>query len=155
MTIMLFLLLVGCSHKEPSKEKSRMIVWKTESMKYADMGFILDSGDVISVEIYGAGSALMRLKIYNDRVCMRQFRCMSRGEFNNQHLNSHYPKELLTHIFRSQKIFDGEKIEREKQGFSQKIQRDGVYDILYRVTKQETLFRDRLNNIVIKIKNIK
>ena len=157
--ILLFLFFAGCTPNNPSPKnkaitKSAMIVWKTPIVKYVDMGFISDDRAVISAEIYGAGSALMRLKIQRKSICMSQFRCMSKKEFNTKLLSPHYPPELLTHIFRGQAIFAGVSARKTSRGFSQHIISANRYDIEYSVTKRETLFWDRLNNITIKIKNI-
>ncbi len=148
----LLIIFVGCAATQISKDESALIVWKTSTFRYADMGFISDSGRELNVEIYGSGSALMHLKIGQDTVCMSRLKCMSKEQFNREILSRYYPKNIVEDIFRGKVIFDGRGYVKNPQGFSQNIISRGEYEIEYKVVDKEIIFRDRSNTILIKIK---
>lgn len=141
----------GCVDTQPQRTQSALIVWKSPSFRYADMGFISDSGKQLKVEIYGSGSALMRLKIDGDLICMSRFNCMSKGHFNQKLLSAYYPDDTLENIFRSKPLFGGASLIRKRNGFTQNIQKPNAYSIVYTVLNNQTVFRDTINQIVIKV----
>ena len=146
-------LLTACVGLKPKKEESAFIVLKTPTIRYADMGFISASPSDVKVEIYGAGQPLMKLEIGGLNICMSKFECMDKMAFNEKILNRAYDKDLLENIFRGEPIFKGENIEKDKNGsFSQKLTKEGVYDISYSVNQKERVFRDKLNKILIKVR---
>ena len=147
----LFMLLQGCAQTQASKEQGAMIVWKSPAFRYADMGFITDNGERLEVEAYGSGSALTRLKISKNSVCMNQFQCVSKEKFNRQMLSAHYPEKILENIFRGQPIFGGRGLVKKRNGYRQKITSRGNYVIEYEVSDKQVIFQDDLNHIVIKI----
>jgi len=84
---------------------------------------------------------------------MSTFKCMEKQTFNEQVLNGAYDKDLLENIFRGEPIFKGENMKRDKDGsFSQKLTKENLYDISYRVNQKERVFRDKLNKILIKVR---
>ncbi len=146
-------LFTACVGMKPKKEESAFIVLKTPKIRYADMGFITASPTDIKVEIYGAGQPLMKLEIGGLNICMSKFECMDKITFNEKILNGAYNKDLLENIFRGEPIFKSENIEKNKDGsFSQKLTKEGVYDISYRVNQKERVFKDKLNKIIIKVR---
>jgi len=149
------LILVGCAKKaELSQEQSAMIVWKSPTIRYADMGFISDNGNLLKIEIYQSGSAIMRLTISNSSICMGKFQCLSKKSFNRSQLSPNYPDRILENIFRGRAIFRGLNIERARDGFKQSIYSEGRYDITYTVLDNRITFRDRANKILIKVKKL-
>jgi len=137
----------------PKKQESAFIVIKTPSMKYADMGFITSSVNGVNVEIYAAGQPLMDFEINGLNVCMSTFKCMDKKSFNEKVLSSSYPDEILENIFRAKPIFDSENLEQDKEGsFSQKLTKEGIYDISYSVNAKQRIFRDTINKILIKVR---
>ncbi len=142
----------SCTATKIEKQESAFIVMKTAKFKYADMGFITDTSSRLKVDIYGAGQPLMSLEINGMNVCMSTFKCMEKQDFNDQILNSSYPDTLLENIFRAKPIFNKESLVKTKDGFSQKLTKEGEYDISYRVNGKERIFRDRLNKILIKVR---
>jgi len=137
----------------PKKQESAFIVIKTPTMKYADMGFISTSDAKVKVEIYAAGQPLMNFEINALNVCMSTFECMDKKSFNEKILSATYPDELLENIFRAKPIFDSKNLEQDKEGsFSQKLTKEGVYDISYSVIGKQRIFRDKLNKILIKVR---
>ena len=150
--LLLFLfLLSGCAETEPRRTESAMIVWKTPQLRYADMGFISDDGRMIDVEIYGSGRALMQLKINEDSICMGRLSCMSKTRFNQAYLSSAYPPDILADIFRGKPIFGGAGMQKKRNGFTQKLRKDGRFDIEYHVFNNQIVFRDTIGQISIKV----
>ena len=152
--LLLVLLLSACTTKEYAKQDSVFIVFKTPTFKHADLGFIYQNSDEIKIEIYGSGQALMSLNISNENICMSLFECMSPKSFNKTILTSLYPDEILDHIFRGKEIFMGENVTKMRNGFTQTIVKQGKYSIDYSVLNKQILFRDTINNILIKVKRI-
>jgi hypothetical protein len=153
--VLLLLLSIGfhaCSGLKVEKEESAFIVMKTKAMKYADMGFISNSSSTVTVEIYGAGQPLMSLEINAMNICMSTFKCMEKKDFNEKVLNASYPDTLLENIFRSKPIFEKKNLEQNEHGFSQKIIKDGIYNLSYTVKGGERIFRDKINKILIKVR---
>lgn len=149
---LLVFLLSACAQPKPYQTHSAFIVWKSPSFRYADMGFISDDGRTLKVEIYGSGTALMRLKIGEQSICMSQFECMSKGDFNQKLLSPHYPEDTLENIFRAKPIFDGAGLTQKRNGFTQKIKKNQAYEIEYSVLNNQTVFRDTINKILIKVR---
>jgi len=147
-------LFYGCGSIAPIKEHSLFIVWRSPAIKYADMGFLSDDGDRLRLEIYSSGTALMRIDIDRDSICMSRFECMEKRAFNQKVLSPYYPPDTLESILRAEEIFGGEGVVLQRDGFVQKISEQDRYSIEYRVNEKETIFIDTLNNIVIKIRNI-
>jgi hypothetical protein len=150
LLVMVFLLFNACT-TTPKKQESAFIVMKTPKFKYADMGFIT-TGSVVKVEIYGAGQPLMRLEINGMNVCMSTFKCFEKKDFNAELLSSFYPETLLENIFRAKPIFNKKSLVKREDGFSQKLTKEGEYDISYSVKGNQRIFRDSLNKILIKVR---
>ena len=144
--------LQACGTTPYLKENSALIVFKTPTFKYADMGFIYENRNEIKAEIYGSGQALMSLKITGSSVCMSLFECMSKENFNKTVLSSMYPNEILDNIFRGKPIFKDKNLRRNRNGFTQTIVNQNKYNIHYSVLNNEIIFRDTINAILIKIK---
>lgn len=152
LLLMISFFFSACAPKEYVKQNSAFIMFKTPTFKYADMGFIYENKDEIKVEIYGSGQALMTLEISEASVCMSLLECMSKRSFNKEVLNSMYPEDILENIFRGKPIMYGEGLEKNRNGFTQNIIKQGKYNIDYSVLNNEVIFRDTINAIFIKIK---
>jgi len=150
--LILVFLLSGCVQNNYTKQNSALIVFKTPSFKYADMGFIYESPTNIKLEIYAIGQALMKLNISDKQICMSTLKCMKPKNFNKKVLSINYPKNILSNIFRGKAIFDKIGFKKKKRGFEQKISKKDIYNISYKVFGKTIIFRDKLNNILIKIK---
>jgi hypothetical protein len=150
LAIVLF--LQACGTTPYIKENSALIIFKTPTFKYADMGFIYENKNEVKAEIYGSGQALMSLKITGSSVCMSLLECMSKENFNKTVLSSMYPNEILDNIFRGKPLFKGKNLQRNRNGFTQTIINKYKYNIQYSVLNNEIIFRDTINAILIKIK---
>jgi len=151
MVILSFLFIYGCQDAPYLKEDSAFVVFKTPTFRYADMGFIYHSPQNIKLQIYSNGQSVMTLKVSTDSVCMSAFACMSKDEFNQKVLHDSYPTDILSDILRFQPIFGKKNIKYTQTGFNQKIKKQNLYNIKYKVSKKRVEFRDDLNHIIIKI----
>ena len=150
---MSFLLaLLGCTSKPYLTQESAFILLKTPTFGYADMGFIYANKQRVKVEIYANANPLMRLEIGTESICMSQFECMSKEAFNQKFLSGFYPKETLDNIFRGHLIFEAKGLQKKGNGFTQSLQKEGKYKIVYRVSSDEISFHDTINAIKIVIK---
>ncbi|MBD3789719.1 MAG: hypothetical protein IE885_05060 [Campylobacterales bacterium] len=145
-------LLSACAPKQYQVQQPAMIVFKTPTLRYADLGFIYESDTEVKVEIYSNAQPLMALQISGTNICMSSLACMSKAQFNQKILSQYYPAELLEQIFKGRPIFEGVQMEKNRNGFTQKITADGKYGIEYSVFNKEILFRDTINDILIKVK---
>ena len=152
---LLGLFLSACTTKEYTKQQSVFIVFKTPTFKHADLGFIYENSEEIKVEIYGSGQALMSLDINNDAVCMSLLECMSHQSFNKNVLSAFYSEGIVANIFRGKEVFLGENVTKTRNGFTQKIMKEGKYNIDYSVLNKQIVFRDTINDILIKVKRLK
>ncbi|MCD6213167.1 MAG: hypothetical protein J7J02_09320 [Sulfurovum sp.] len=150
--LLALLFFQACGTPSYLKENAALIVFKTPTFKYADMGFIYENRNEVKAEIYGSGQALMSLKITGSSVCMSLLECMSKKSFNKTVLSSLYPNEILDNIFRGKPIFKEKNLKRNRNGFTQKLVKENKYDIHYSVLNNEIVFRDTINAILIKIK---
>lgn len=113
-------MFTGCTSKlEPQTTSSATILLKTPQMKFYDRGFIFKFKDYTQVQIFSAGTAILDLKIYDDKVCKSTFECQDLKSFNKENLTSNYKDNFLKELF-------------EKQ-------------------EKEVIFKDKENNILIKI----
>lgn len=154
LLLLVGILFSGCSTKKFVKQESVFITFKTPSFKYADLGFLYQGDESVKAELYGSGQALFSLEMRDESICMSLMQCMSQKSFNQEVLSPHYPDALLEKIFRGQKLFEGENVTNTRNGFTQKIVKQDKYNIHYTVFNKQIVFRDTINNILIKIKRI-
>jgi len=154
-----FLALVGfvlsaCSAKEYAKQESVFIVFKTPTFRHADLGFIYVNDEEMKIEIYSSGQAVMSLEVSQSAVCMSMLECMSKHSFNKEVLSENYPNTILDNIFKGKKIFNGTNVVKMGNGFTQNISNLSKYDITYSVLNKQIIFRDTINDVLIKVKRI-
>ena len=152
LLIMLSLLFSACAPKEYIEQNSALIIFKTPTFKYADMGFIYENEKEVKVEIYSSGQAFLSIEISEGSVCMSALECMGKSRFNKEVLSSTYPEDILENIFRGKPIFDKQALESRGNGFTQKIVKKDKYNINYSVLNNQIIIHDTINAIVIKVK---
>ena len=154
-SILLAIVHTSCTTPKPSTQKSTFIVMKTPVFRYADQGFVNKSGSDTNIEIYASGTPVMKLEIGSTQVCSGSglFSCMSKSEFNKRFLSASYPPDTLEKIFRGERVFAGIGISEQGDGFTQSISKDSLYDISYSVFNGSIVFRDTINNILIKVRS--
>jgi len=149
--LMLFLGTTGCfSPKKPVPQEGVFVVWKSPAMKYADQGFLYHEGAKLKLEIYASGQAVMKLTVTPTQVCSGAL-CMNKKEFNIRYLSGYYPERLLEEVLTGRPVFGGEGMKKKDHGFTQRIGKTGFYDIEYSVLNGSVVFRDTINDILIKI----
>jgi hypothetical protein len=146
--------LVGCATKEYVKQESVFIVFKTPTFKHADLGFIYENPEETKVEIYSNGQAVMALHIGKEKICMSLLECLDKKSFNKRVLSNAYPADILSHIFKAEEIFSGDNRVETRNGFTQILRKKDKYDINYSVLNTQILFRDRINDIFIKVNRL-
>lgn len=90
-------------------------------MKFYDKGFIFKYNDYTQVQVFSAGTAILDMKIYDDKVCRSTFKCQDLKTFNKENLSSTYPDNFLKELF--------ERNEKEV------IHRDKTNDILIKIIR--------------------
>ena len=151
--VLIFVFLTtGCVKPTFDRQDSALIVFKTPTFRYADMGFIYQSEDALKVEIYSSGQVLTSFMMQDGQICMSALKCMGAAKFNAEVLSRYYPESLLGNVFKGEYIFDKEGVKKSRNGFTQKIFKSRKYDISYSVLNGQIVFRDTINNILIKVK---
>ena len=155
-------LLGGCMSKpdllphgqRSDAQNSAFITMKTPVFRYADQGFIHKEPAETKIEIYSSGNPVMKLTINSSQICSGSglFSCLSKGEFNKRYLSMYYPDDTLESIFLAKPVFASVGLEQTSKGFIQKIKKPLEYNIRYSVSGKNILFRDTINNIVIKVR---
>lgn len=93
------LFLTSCALKEPSISQSATILIKTPTMKFYDKGFIKKYPNHTQLMIFSAGTAVLELKIYENRICKDTFECQTFKEFNAAYLHSSYEDDFIKNLF--------------------------------------------------------
>lgn len=97
-------LFTGCFTRTPQITSSATILIKTPAMKFYDKGFIFKYKDYTQVQIFTAGTVILDMKIYEDRVCRSTFECQDLKTFNRNNLHKSYDDRFLKELFeRNQK----------------------------------------------------
>ena len=149
--IFLVLVFIGCSTKVFEKKESKIVVIKTPSFRFSDIGYLKRNSDEVVLELFSSGIAVERFEVKN-LICTKKG-CITKSGFNEDYLVRYYPSSLILDILLQKPIYDGENLKKTKDGFIQKIQTANV-DIIYKVKKDQVFFKDRKNNIIIKLKDI-
>ncbi|CAA6823045.1 MAG: Putative lipoprotein [uncultured Sulfurovum sp.] len=152
MIITISALFVACTGKDAKKQESALIVMKTKTIKFSDMGFIYSNALGVKVEVYAAGQPLLDLNINAENICLSLLKCMDKQQFNEEVLVAEYPSTLLENIFKAKPIFSRKNFKEIEGGFEQQISKEDVYDISYSVVSGKRIFRDKINKILIKVR---
>lgn len=116
MILSLFLFTACVETSQPQLTSSATILIKTPQMKFYDKGFIFKYKEYTQVQIFNAGTAILDMKIYDDRVCRSTFKCQDLKTFNKENLASSYPDNFLKELF-----------ERNQKEVSFKDKENGVF----------------------------
>jgi len=85
-------------------------------MKFYDKGFIFKYKEYTQVQIFNAGTAILDMKIYDDKICRSTFKCQDLKTFNKENLSSTYADNFLKELF-----------ERNEKEVSFKDKENGVF----------------------------
>ncbi len=147
----MLLLFGGCAVKEYRTSEPKLVTLKTKLLRFNDVGFIRRGGDAVQAELFSAGQAVERIEI-NHLVCVTAG-CMGKSAFNADYLYAGYPDDLLQNVLTGRPIFGGAERVATGEGFEQRLAGEG-YDILYCVGAGQISFKDRANDILIKIRDL-
>ncbi|NOR55246.1 MAG: hypothetical protein GQ531_03465 [Sulfurovum sp.] len=150
----LSLMFWGCTEKSYDKQESILLVFKTAIFKHNDLAFLYQNPESMKIEIYSNGQVVSSLKLDNKNICLSFLECMSNKAFNAEVLSSAYPEHLLMNVLRGRTIFAAKNLQNIRNGFTQKIVKEGKYAIDYRVFNNDITFSDKINNILIKVKRL-
>lgn len=150
--IFVFILLAGCA-KPDIKSKSALVTFVTKEIKVHDTAFVYIDNNRIDIEVYSAGNLIFELSS-NAMVCINSL-CLSDDEFSAKYLSEYYPKRVIQKIV-SKKPLDIKDIKttQAEDGFMQSAYEQNRYDISYIVKKDEVFFKDSINRVIIKIKDL-
>ena len=137
--------------KEYKTSETKLITLKTKQLRFNDVGFIRNDGDAVQAELFSAGQAVERFEI-NRLVCVSRG-CMTKAAFNADYLHEAYPETLMQNVLLGRPIFGGLGRRESEGGLLQQIEGKD-YDIIYRVKRGETYFKDRRNKILVKIRDL-
>lgn len=140
----------GCSVKNYEHVQPKIFIIKSPKLKFADLGYLRNTGKSIELELFVAGNSVEKITI-NKLICVSKG-CMSKSGFNSEYLNASYPHDMLQNILLGEPIYDGQNKTITHEGFEQEIENKDV-DIVYRVIKGAAFFKDRKNNISFKHKD--
>ena len=105
LIVLSLFIFTGCfSTNEPQiSSNSATILIKTPQMKFYDKGFIYKFKDYTQVQIFSAGTAILDMKIYEDKICRATFECQDLKTFNKENLSSTYEDDFLKNYLRKMK----------------------------------------------------
>ena len=150
--IIFALLFIGCSTKNYEHTQSKILIIKSPLIKFADVGYIRNTKESVSLELFVAGHRIQKIDI-NHLVCVDEG-CMSKSGFNQDYLDENYPDDILQNILLAKPIYNSKNFVKTKDGFEQNIKTKSSL-IIYKVTSKMTYFKDKKNKIIIKIKEMK
>lgn len=152
MIFILILIFGGCSSKVYEHTQTKIVTFKTQKIKFSDVGYVRHSDKSIELELFVAGKSIEKFSI-NHLVCTTKDGCMSKSSFNKEYLSGAYYDDILQDIVLGRPIYNGIAVQKSQDGFAQEIKGDDV-EISYRVTFDAIFFRDRKNSIILNIKDI-
>lgn len=68
-------------------------------MKFYDKGFINKYDKYTQVQIFSAGTIVLDMKIYENKICKSTFKCQDLKTFNKENLNESYNEAFLKNLF--------------------------------------------------------
>jgi len=149
--IVFALFFIGCSTKNYEHTQSKILIIKSPLIKFADVGYIRNTDNSVSLELFVAGHRIQKIDI-NHLVCVDEG-CMSKSGFNEEYLHKDYPDDILQNILLSKPIYNSKNLIKTDDGFEQNIRTENSL-IIYKVKSNSIYFKDKKNKIIIKIKNI-
>ena len=138
------IIFAGCSTRDYSIKSLYIVTIKSPELKYSDLGTISKSGEDVAIELFAFGNKILDLKL--EKLITINGNILPPSIFYSKYLKTDYPDETIKQIFLGQPIFNSKNLKKDDGGFEQRIDEF----IFYKVSSQETLFRDSKKNITIK-----
>ena len=67
--LIITLFLSACSIKNYEQTNAKIIIIKSPQLKFADLGFIRNSGDAVEIELFTAGKSVKKIEL-NHLICV-------------------------------------------------------------------------------------
>ncbi len=128
---------------------------KTKKFAFSDTGFLVKYENSMHLNVLAMGKSVLDMKIKKneDDICVGSL-CNTKHGFNQSFLVGSYPDGFIENVLQKKPIFGGKHLTKTSTGFVQKIICDR-YGIKYQVTNKGLYFKDKKNNILIKLKELK
>jgi hypothetical protein len=141
--------------EEQKNSKSYKVTMKTKKFAFSDTGFLVKYTNSLNLNVLAMGKSVLDLKVKQneDDVCVGSL-CNTKHGFNQSFLVGSYPDGFIENILLKKPIFDGKGLTKTSKGFVQTIVCDR-YGIKYQVSDKSVYFKDKKNNILIKLKEIR
>ncbi len=141
--------------EEQKKSTSYKVTMKTKKFAFSDTGFLVKYENSMHLNVLAMGKSVLDMKIKKneDDICVGSL-CNTKHGFNQSFLVGSYPDGFIENVLQKKPIFGGKHLTKTSTGFVQKIICDR-YGIKYQVTNKGLYFKDKKNNILIKLKEIK
>lgn len=149
--LVLALLFSACSLLPHPQTQSKLFTMKSKFMKFSDVCYVSSDSFSTTLEIYNAGQAVDKIEI-GSQICNKNG-CMSKAKFNKMFFSSSYPNNILDNIIQGKPIFNALHVIRQSNGFTQHIYKQNKYNIEYKVQNDKIYFKDKINKILIKLKD--
>ncbi|MCI5968426.1 hypothetical protein [Helicobacter sp.] len=144
-TTFVVLFAFGCA-KTPILQNSttKTIFFSTKDFRFYDLGFVKSYPNYTSLEIFNAGTALLKMDCYKDKICLNG-ECYAKDSIVRKFFGSDTFRELdFQVVLKGQEIFSGENKVRIQNGFLQIIMREGL-ELNYSTTQ---------DSITLEVKNL-
>lgn len=145
-------LLSACVPRQYEKNESSLIIIKTPILKFADLGYVRKDNERVRVDLFTAGQPVQSIEI-NRLVCVDEG-CLSKSAFNQDYLHPSYPDDLILNVLLARPIFEKASLQVTPTGFIQNL-KSTQYNITYKIDNGNIYFKDRQNNLMIKISKTK
>lgn len=117
--------ILGCA-KAPQKlqnSTSKTIFFSTKDFRFYDLGFVKSYPNRTTLEIFNAGTLLLQMECFQDKVCLNQT-CYSKDSFMRRLLGEDSFSDLdLKAALLGEEIFEGENKQVTENGFTQMLKR--------------------------------
>ena len=141
--------------EEQKNSKSYKVTMKTKKFAFSDTGFLVKYTNSLNLNVLAMGKSVLDLKVKQneDDVCVGSL-CNTKHGFNQSFLDGRYPDSFIQNILLKKPIFGGRGLKKTSKGFVQNIICDR-FGIKYQVSNKSLYFKDKKNNILIKLKEIR
>lgn len=141
--------------EEQKKSTSYKVTMKTKKFAFSDTGFLVKYTNSLHLNVLAMGKSVLDLKIKKseDDICVGSL-CNTKHGFNQSFLVGSYPDNFIENVLQKKPIFSSKNLTKTSSGFVQQIISDS-YEIKYQVTNKGLYFKDKKNNILIKLRELK
>jgi len=140
LLFIIVILFTACSYKTTPV----IVAFKKDKLAINDQGFLKENSFAKKIEVYNVGQLVFVLKITKNQICINQ-KCYDKVLFIKR-LNPNYPSDFFSIII-DKKPLPNISIKYIKNGFIQKTD-----TILYIVTKDKVIFRDKAKKFLFLLK---